>query len=232
MAATGGSYGGYLGRWIASQTDRFAAIVNHAGVCDFQTQYASRRDAGARALAWAASRGTTSREWTATTRCATPRASARPMLVIHGEKDYRVPHDAGARDLQRLQGDEAPRPARLLPGREPLDPQAAEQPSLVRRVPRLARSLDRRGHAAPREEDAMRARAASPRAHRDRDGRLRLLASRDRSVHPGLQPLRARGAGDRAGSSCGRGMGIRAGNRAAADPLHPEGKDGRPTPSW
>src|SRR5690606_5930589 len=41
MAVSGGSYGGYLVSWICSQTDRFACAVNHAGVCDFQTQYAS-----------------------------------------------------------------------------------------------------------------------------------------------------------------------------------------------
>jgi dipeptidyl aminopeptidase/acylaminoacyl peptidase len=41
MAAAGGSYGGYMAAWIASQTDRFACIVNHAGVSDLATQWAS-----------------------------------------------------------------------------------------------------------------------------------------------------------------------------------------------
>ena len=28
----GGSYGGYMANWIASHTDRFKAIVSHAGL--------------------------------------------------------------------------------------------------------------------------------------------------------------------------------------------------------
>jgi len=94
MAVTGGSYGGYLVAWIASQTGRFAAAINHAGVCDFQTQYASDVTQGrARSMGgepWANVEGMDRYN---------PMRSASgfrtPMLVIHGEKDYRVPHDQG-----------------------------------------------------------------------------------------------------------------------------------------
>src|ERR1700738_2797119 len=34
LAAAGGSYGGYLADWLATHTDRFKAIVSHAGVYD------------------------------------------------------------------------------------------------------------------------------------------------------------------------------------------------------
>jgi dipeptidyl aminopeptidase/acylaminoacyl peptidase len=40
LACAGGSYGGYMVSWIASQTDRFKCLVNHAGVSDLQAQYA------------------------------------------------------------------------------------------------------------------------------------------------------------------------------------------------
>ena len=40
-AALGASYGGYLASWVAGHTDRFKAIVCHAGVTDFDTQYAA-----------------------------------------------------------------------------------------------------------------------------------------------------------------------------------------------
>jgi dipeptidyl aminopeptidase/acylaminoacyl peptidase len=39
MAAAGGSYGGYMAAWVAGHTDRFAALINHAGVNDFITQF-------------------------------------------------------------------------------------------------------------------------------------------------------------------------------------------------
>ena len=31
LVAAGGSYGGYLAAWLLGKTDRFAAIVDHAG---------------------------------------------------------------------------------------------------------------------------------------------------------------------------------------------------------
>jgi dipeptidyl aminopeptidase/acylaminoacyl peptidase len=94
MAVTGGSYGGYLVSWIVSQTDRFATSINHAGVCDFQTQYASDVTQGrARSMGgepWANVEGMD--------RYSPMREAAgfrTPMLVIHGERDYRVPHAQG-----------------------------------------------------------------------------------------------------------------------------------------
>ncbi len=94
MAATGGSYGGYMAAWIASQTDRFAAIVNHAGVCDFQTQYASDVTQGrARSMGgepWANVEGMDRYN---PIRCAA--GFRTPMLVVHGELDYRVPAAQG-----------------------------------------------------------------------------------------------------------------------------------------
>jgi len=94
LAATGGSYGGYLAAWIASQTDRFACIVNHAGVCDFQTQFASDVTQGRRR-----SMGGEPWENIEGMDRFNPLRHARgfksPMLVIHGERDYRVPYDQG-----------------------------------------------------------------------------------------------------------------------------------------
>ncbi len=92
MAICGGSYGGYLVSWIASQTDRFACAVNHAGVCDFQTQYASDVTQGrARSMGgepWDDQKGMDRYN---------PMRHASgfrtPMLVLHGTRDYRVPYD-------------------------------------------------------------------------------------------------------------------------------------------
>lgn len=43
MAAAGGSYGGFLVNWIAGHTDRFKALVSHAGV--YSSTACSRRRA-------------------------------------------------------------------------------------------------------------------------------------------------------------------------------------------
>jgi dipeptidyl aminopeptidase/acylaminoacyl peptidase len=84
-AAMGGSYGGYMANWVAGHTDRFTAIVTHASLWHME-QMGTTTD-------WAF-------EWV---REMTPEMAAdqsphqfvdkitTPMLVIHGDKDYRVP---------------------------------------------------------------------------------------------------------------------------------------------
>jgi dipeptidyl aminopeptidase/acylaminoacyl peptidase len=89
--AMGGSFGGYMSNWVAGHTDRFDAIVTHASL-------------------WAldAFQGTTDRSdyWD---EIFTPEGAlensphrhvadiATPMLVIHGDRDYRVPIGEGIR---------------------------------------------------------------------------------------------------------------------------------------
>jgi dipeptidyl aminopeptidase/acylaminoacyl peptidase len=90
IAATGGSYGGYMVSWIAGHTDRFACLINHAGVYDLHMQFAS--DYGAnRAFQY----GGSPWENMAGMNSQNPSQFAHnfktPMLVIHGELDYRVP---------------------------------------------------------------------------------------------------------------------------------------------
>jgi dipeptidyl aminopeptidase/acylaminoacyl peptidase len=94
MAATGGSYGGYMVSWIGSHTDRFRCLVNHAGVYDTLSQYASDVTQG-RALEFG---GEPWEGIEAIDRYNPARFAAglnTPMLVIHGERDYRVPVTQG-----------------------------------------------------------------------------------------------------------------------------------------
>ena len=89
-AMMGGSYGGYMANWIAGHTDRFDAIVSHAGLWALDQMFGTtdgppywRRHFGDplsqpdRYLA------------------SSPHLHAdkivTPMLIIHGDKDYRVP---------------------------------------------------------------------------------------------------------------------------------------------
>ncbi|WP_300082181.1 prolyl oligopeptidase family serine peptidase [Propioniciclava sp.] len=90
-AAMGGSFGGYMANWIAGHTDRFDAIVTHASLWALD-QFGPTTDA---AMWWA-------REMSpAMVADHSPHSSvgaiATPMLVIHGDKDYRVPIGEGLR---------------------------------------------------------------------------------------------------------------------------------------
>lgn len=94
MAAAGGSYGGYMAAWIAGHTDRFKCIVNHAGVSDLMGQYASDVTQGrGRATGGEAWDGIEKQDRWSPVRFAS--GMTTPMLVLHGERDYRVPVGQG-----------------------------------------------------------------------------------------------------------------------------------------
>ena len=64
-----------------------------------------------------------------------------PMLVVHGERDYRVPVGQGLLIYGVLKAKGVPGAARLLPGREPLGLEAAQLAALVPRGARVAGAL-------------------------------------------------------------------------------------------
>jgi len=90
MAAAGGSYGGYMVSWIAGHTDRFACLINHAGVYDLHLQFASDYSAN-RKYQYSGSPWENQELMNAINPSQFAENFKSPMLVIHGELDYRVP---------------------------------------------------------------------------------------------------------------------------------------------
>lgn len=94
MAAMGGSYGGYMANWIAGHTERFKAIVTHASLWSLNQFIGTTDHPGAWVEEWdypdsAPERyelNSPDRHWD---------RIRTPMLVIHGDKDYRVPLGEG-----------------------------------------------------------------------------------------------------------------------------------------
>lgn len=87
-AFAGGSYGGYMANWVAGHTgDRFRCIVTHASLWDTRVMGRTTDNAG-----WEPPMRTQNDRFD-------PSASVAdievPMLVIHGDKDYRVPISQG-----------------------------------------------------------------------------------------------------------------------------------------
>jgi dipeptidyl aminopeptidase/acylaminoacyl peptidase len=102
-AAMGGSFGGYMANWVSTQTDRFRAIVTHASLWDLDA-FTGTTDA---AYYWEKEWGDPLRDPKRYEQNSPHRyadAIRTPMLVIHGDKDYRVPIGEALRlwyDLQK-----------------------------------------------------------------------------------------------------------------------------------
>jgi len=89
-ACLGGSFGGFMTNWVAGHTDRFGAIVTHAGLWALEQQH-DTTDAAHWKNTWFGEPDEHP-EWYAEN---SPERFAdriiTPMLVIHGNRDYRVP---------------------------------------------------------------------------------------------------------------------------------------------
>jgi dipeptidyl aminopeptidase/acylaminoacyl peptidase len=110
-AAMGGSFGGYMANWIAGHTDRFRAVVTHASLWDLD-QFGPTTDA---AYYWGREMTPQMSREHSPSRFADDIRS--PVLVIHGDKDYRVPIGEGLRlwwDLCSRAADPDTMPHRFL----------------------------------------------------------------------------------------------------------------------
>lgn len=87
--AMGGSFGGYMANWVAGHTDRFRGIVTHASLWNLET-FGDTTDA-----AWYWGRELSPEMRTANSPHLSASRITTPMLVIHGDKDYRVPIGEG-----------------------------------------------------------------------------------------------------------------------------------------
>jgi len=90
-AAMGGSFGGYMANWVAGHTDRFRAVVTHASLWALDA-FGPTTDA-----AWYWGREMSPEMALANSPHLHVEQIRTPMLVIHGDKDYRVPIGEGLR---------------------------------------------------------------------------------------------------------------------------------------
>jgi dipeptidyl aminopeptidase/acylaminoacyl peptidase len=102
----GGSFGGYMANWIAGHTSRFRGIVSHASVWALDQTFGTTDTPGE----WRRQFGRPLAEperYAANSPHLHAANIATPMLVIHGDKDYRVPVGEALRlwaDLSGVRG--------------------------------------------------------------------------------------------------------------------------------
>jgi len=105
MAAAGGSYGGYMADWIATHTGRFKAIISHAGVYDKVSMYATEElwfeEHDMQGTPW--TNPESYRKWAPVTYAGELGKFKTPMLVICGERDFRVPYTQSLELFNALQ---------------------------------------------------------------------------------------------------------------------------------
>ncbi len=102
-AMMGGSFGGYMANWIAGHTDRFAAIVSHAGLWALDQMFGTTDVPSY----WRRMFGdpiTQPERYVANSPNRSLDQIRTPMLVIHGDKDYRVPLGEALRLWSDAQG--------------------------------------------------------------------------------------------------------------------------------
>ncbi|MBC3872692.1 S9 family peptidase [Undibacterium flavidum] len=92
IAAAGASYGGYLAAWLAGHTDRFATIVDHAGVNDFIAQYGSDSTNYSFEVTLGGNPWSNPDVMQKNNPMSYAKNFKTPMLLTHGEIDYRVPY--------------------------------------------------------------------------------------------------------------------------------------------
>jgi dipeptidyl aminopeptidase/acylaminoacyl peptidase len=117
LAAAGGSYGGYMADWLATHTDRFKAIISHAGVYDKFSMYATEElwfeEHDMQGTPWTAPDNY--KKWSPSTYAGDLGKFKTPTLVIAGEKDYRVPYTQSLELFSALQRQGVPSKLMVFP---------------------------------------------------------------------------------------------------------------------
>jgi len=115
MAAAGGSYGGYMVNWILGHSQRFKALVSHAGVYDLRSMGGETEELWFstwenKGFPWQTPE--LHEKWSPSTYAADFKT---PTLVIHGELDFRVPYGQGLQLFTALQANKVPSKLLIYP---------------------------------------------------------------------------------------------------------------------
>ncbi|MEN0644277.1 S9 family peptidase [Alkalicoccobacillus gibsonii] len=91
LGVTGGSYGGFMTNWIVGHTNRFKAAVTQRSICNW-TSFYGVSDIGYYFTEWQiqADLNETDKLWKHSP-LAYVNQIETPLLILHGEKDYRCP---------------------------------------------------------------------------------------------------------------------------------------------
>ena len=108
MAAAGGSYGGYMVNWILGHTNRFKALISHAGVFDLPAEARETEELWFPMWEFHGMPNESPDIYEKWSPSNYVKEFKTPTLVIHGELDYRVPVGQGLQLFTSLQLQKVP----------------------------------------------------------------------------------------------------------------------------
>lgn len=103
LGAAGGSYGGYMVNWIAGHTDRFKALVSHAGLWNLEAFYGVTEELWFPEFEFGGTPWNNPEQYEKWSPHRFAKNIKTPILVTHGELDYRVPIGEGMALFTTLQ---------------------------------------------------------------------------------------------------------------------------------
>jgi len=108
MAAAGGSYGGYMIDWMLGHTQRFKALVSHAGVFDLRSEFGATEELWFPLWEFSGTPWDNPDSYAKWSPSFYVKDFKTPTLVIHGEQDFRVPYTQGLQLFTALQMQKVP----------------------------------------------------------------------------------------------------------------------------
>jgi dipeptidyl aminopeptidase/acylaminoacyl peptidase len=103
MGAAGGSYGGYMVNWILGHSNRFKALVSHAGVFNLESMYGVTEELWFPEWEFGGPYWENPEQYEKWSPHRFAKNFNTPTLVTHGELDYRVPIGEGLQLFTVLQ---------------------------------------------------------------------------------------------------------------------------------
>lgn len=103
MAAAGASYGGYMINWIAGHTDRFKCLINHDGVFNPWSMYGTTEELWFVEWEFGGTPYKNPELYNKWSPLLNAHKFKTPMLVVHGQQDFRVDVSEGFQVFTALQ---------------------------------------------------------------------------------------------------------------------------------
>jgi dipeptidyl aminopeptidase/acylaminoacyl peptidase len=115
LTAAGGSYGGYMVDWLLGHTQRFKALISHAGVYDLPSEFGATEELWFPLWEFGGAPWDKPEVYAKWSPSQYVKDFHTPTLVIHGELDFRVPYGQGLQLFTALQMREVPSKLLIFP---------------------------------------------------------------------------------------------------------------------